>query len=147
MRVEGRESCLWLTWGCTPRSPFLNGGFTPSRGGNAARRRPPPAVSLLWGMPELKEAALPKVMLFLQWLPLLQWPNPLAPTGDTWEGPAQPQSFPGSQLSSLLGLLQSLPSPSAWSYFLPFPSTALIPRAPSRKQPAHKSSSQTQLVC
>jgi len=44
---------------------------------------PPPAVSLLWGMPELKEAALPKVMLFLQWLPLLQWPNPLAPTGDT----------------------------------------------------------------
>ena len=43
----------------------------------------PPAVSLLWGMPELKEAALPKVMLFLQWLLLLQWPNPLAPTGDT----------------------------------------------------------------
>ena len=43
----------------------------------------PQRVSLLWGTPELKEAALPKVMLFLQWLPLLQWPNPLALTGDT----------------------------------------------------------------
>lgn len=44
-------------------------------------------------------------------------PGPLDPAGDNSEGPSQLPSFPCGQLSSLLGLLQSLTSSFAQSQF------------------------------